>query len=595
MTGNKPNVIIGINPTHNSSAAIMVDGKIVAACQEERFSRLKNTQSLPIKSINYCLNEAGLKISDVTSVVIPAKGDMPFYISILEDSSIEKSSELVKLNDFFRFIRYRILHTGAYYFSGLSYLDYWMTLCLNHLIGPKFRKDYKNLLSLYCSIDPNIVKYVSHHEAHAAFSYYGSGFGKKNLKTLVFTADGGGGDLSATVWKARGSSMKLISKTPIYTSLAQMYMFTTFYLGLKPVEDEYKVMGLAPYANSQKVDRLLANILKFLTVDKKSLRFKSEKTTNIFHKEMQNLFGGQRFDVIAGAIQKFAEIRINEWISAAIARYKINSLTAGGGIFANVKINKKIAELDETDKIFFAPSPGDESNAIGACYWYFYETHPTVVPEPLDNLYLGPSSSYFDVLKTLRRAKREGFEVIHSKDINKLVAKRLSEGHIIARYFGRMEFGSRALGNRSILADPSNLEVKDELNRIIKSRDFWMPFAPSVIDKYSHKYLVNPKNLDSPYMMLAFETTPLAQIDLVAAIHPYDKSARAQIVTKEGNSDYYDLLMQFFKITGRYGLLNTSLNIHGEPVVCSTDDALSTLKRSGLKFLQLENYLIEKK
>ena len=594
MKNLKSSVILGINPTHNSSAAIMIDGKIVAAVGEERFLRVKNTQSLPVKSINYCLAQTGLRIGDISSVVIPAKGDMPFYLSILADSDIKKSGELSALNDIFRFLRYQVLHTAAYYFPNLGYLDYALSLFLNHLVGPQFRENYKKLLSDYCLIDPAKIAYVNHHEAHAAAAYFGSGFAKKNLKTLIFTADGGGGDLSATIYRAKGNKLRLISKTPIHTSLAQMYMFTTFHLGLKPVEDEYKVMGLAPYAPYQKVNELTSELLRFLNIDKKTLRFKSRATTNIFHKFMPDLYRGRRFDVIAGAIQKFAETRICEWVNLALLRYRISSLTAGGGIFANVKINQKIAEMEQVKNVFFAPSPGDETNSIGACYWHFSELYPDRIPEPLGNLYLGPSASDSEIEKVIVKAKKRGFRVSKPKSINETAARYLSEGKIVARFAGRLEFGARALGNRSILADASRPEVKDEINRVIKSRDFWMPFAPSILETYQDRYLVNPKKLESPYMMAAFETTDAGARDLAAAIHPYDKTARAQIVKKGDNPGYFDLLERFYKLTGRAGFLNTSFNLHGEPIVCTPQDALNTFSKSGLKFMQLEKFMIEK-
>lgn len=594
MRESKPTVILGINPTHNTSAAILVDDTIVAAVSEERFSRVKNHIGLPIKSVQYCLKEARITTKDITSVVVAGKDESPYYISILRDAKLSASKEIITFDRAFRFFRYEFLHRIIKIFPKLGFLDYYLSVFINRVVGSLVRAEYQKLLSQMCSIDPVKISFVGHHNAHMATGYFGSGFVKEGKTVLSFTLDGGGDGYSATVWKNISINSKLIAKTLMHKSIGYLYLYTTFYLGLKPVEDEYKVMGLAPYASSEKVQELYLKLCQFIRVNRSNLTFEGPINTNVFHLYLTKLYKSNRFDVISGAIQKLLEEKIVEWVSAAIFKYKATRVTTGGGVFANVKVNQRILQIKGVKKAFFAPSPGDESNAIGACWWEYTRIYKKRV-NPISTLYLGPSASSEDINTSIVQARSLGFKVSGHKDINKKIANLLAGGNLVARFAGRMEFGARALGNRSILADASRLEVKDEINKMIKSRDFWMPFAPTVLFESRDKYFINAKGADSPFMMVTFETTPLGRRDLAAAVHPYDKTARVQLLKQKDSPLYYDLLLKFSKLTGRFGVLNTSFNLHGEPIVCTPQDALLTFKKSGLKYMQIENHLFSKK
>ncbi|TDA32742.1 MAG: hypothetical protein DSO02_05025, partial [Hadesarchaea archaeon] len=305
-----------------------------------------------------------------------------------------------------------------------------------------------------------------------------------------------------------------------------------------------------------------------------------------------------RFDWIAGAIQRLTEEVLVEWVEKAIHKTGMRNVGVGGGVFLNVKANMEIMYRTPVTHFYICPSGGDESTAIGAAYWGYKilcgENAKTV---PIRDLYLGPSYSSQEVEEALRRwkLKEKGIKVEEIGDIEGEIAELLSKGKIVARFRGRMEFGARALGNRSILADPSNFDLVKELNEQIKQRDFWMPFAPTILSERQHDYLVNPKRIEAPYMVLAFRTTPLAWKELKAAIHPYDKTCRPQVLEKEWNESYYRLIKEFEKITGIGGVLNTSFNLHGEPIVCSPDDAIRTFLNSGLQYLALEDYLLSKR
>ncbi len=586
-------VILGINPSHNTSAAILVDGKIVAACQEERFSRKKNHIGLPLKSIDYCLQTAGVSINEIDWLTVAGRTHF-FYLSIIRDADLKQSNNLLKLDAVFRWFRYGFVHELAYRIPPLGLIDFLMEEILERTVKRLGRKKYKKLLVELLKVDPKKIVFIKHHEAHSAWSYFSSGFAGSKDSTLTFCLDGGGDGVVSSLWLGKGSKMKLIASTPWHKSLGYLYLYTTYYLGLKPIEDEYKVMGLAPYANSQKVEELTVKLRPFIKIDKRRLVFDSPINTNVFHKYLPSIYQRQRFDVISGAIQKLTEETIYEWVDIAVKRYKVGQITTGGGVFANVKCNKVILEIKNIKKVFFAPSPGDETNAMGACFWQYSQVY-SKLPEPLNDIYLGPQAFEIDIKNAIKQARQSGFKVTKLKKPSEVIARLLAEGNVIARVVGRMEFGARALGNRSILADPSHLEIKDEINKSIKSRDFWMPFAPVILSEHTSEYLKNSKGVESAYMMVAFETTPKGALDLAAAVHPYDKTARAQILTRDVNNDYYDMVKEFGRLTGRWGLLNTSFNLHGEPIVLTPEDALHTLENSDLKYLQIENYLIAKK
>lgn len=264
----------------------------------------------------------------------------------------------------------------------------------------------------------------------------------------------------------------------------------------------------------------------------------------------------------------------------------------------NVKANQKIAELKDVKSIYVIPSGGDESTALGAAY-YGYTMQTGLINgladiKPLKQLYLGGQFSDEEIKKVLEEKKKEGFKFKKFKDIEKEIARLLSEGQIVARFAGRMEFGARALGNRSILANPANLEVLTEINEQIKSRDFWMPFAPSVLEEDADAYFVNKKKIPAPYMMMTFDATERGKNELKAAMHQYDHTLRPQVVYQDWNPSYYKLIQEFKKLTGIGGILNTSFNLHGYPIVYSPQDAILVFLKSKLKYLALGSFLLSK-
>jgi carbamoyltransferase len=304
---------------------------------------------------------------------------------------------------------------------------------------------------------------------------------------------------------------------------------------------------------------------------------------------------GERFDNVAAALQFTTEQLTIQWIKNAIKKTGIKNIYTGGGVFMNVKLNKKIQEIKEIDHVAFMPSCGDESLPIGALY--HYAKSRGIKTYPFQDLYLGISYTDDEIHNFLKKNRYSNkYKIKKHNDIDHSLAKLLSKGDVVARFSWRCEWGARSLGNRAILAHPSFMESFYMVNDQIKSRDFWMPFAPSMLDSFASHYLENysSKKNEPLYMITAFDAKPKAIKDLKATIHHGDHTLRPQIVTKKSNPSYYRLIKEFSRLTGVGALLNTSMNLHGYPLVCSPEQALFTFENSNLKHLALGSYLISK-
>jgi carbamoyltransferase len=300
----------------------------------------------------------------------------------------------------------------------------------------------------------------------------------------------------------------------------------------------------------------------------------------------------ERFDSICGGLQDFTEDLVLRWIGTGIREAGIQRICLSGGVFMNVKLNKRIMELPEVRELFIMPSCGDESNPIGAAYLAYAE-HCREIGEtprctPLGDLYLGEE---FDEKVIRDELSRQGLEFQKEDRVESHVAELLENDRIVARFSGRAEWGARALGNRSILANPSRYANVQRINDAIKMRDFWMPFAATVLDSREKRYILNPKGIPSPYMILSYDTLPEAG-ELIAGIHPKDRTIRPQVLTEDFNPGYYRILEEFSRRTGIGGVLNTSFNLHGEPMVYHPADAIATFLNSGLDMLVLDRYVV---
>lgn len=351
-------------------------------------------------------------------------------------------------------------------------------------------------------------------------------------------------------------------------------------------------MGLAAY-NSYKYGKDAYNVYaETLQVDGLGFSYKHKPKDHFFY--FKEKLDGERFDAIAYGIQKRTEELLSEWISNGIKHTGVKNVIMSGGVAQNIKANQKICELPNLEKLYIPPGPSDESISIGAAFLDYESLKKITCENTISNAYIGLSFSEDEIKKAIDNHAKEDWNI--NKADNNKIAKHLANGDIIARFGAdQMEFGARALGNRSIVADPRNLQTLHKINKYVKMRDFWMPFAPSIIEERMHDYIENEKLIEGRFMAVGFNTTDLAKKEIPAGIHPFDKTARPQIVTKKDNPGYHSLIKAFEKVTGIGALLNTSFNIHGEPIVGRPSDAIDTFKRSGIQHLLLGDWLVSKK
>lgn len=568
--------ILGINDQHNASAALIEDGVVTAAVQEERLSRIKNHFCFPHGSIRWVLDYTGTRPEDVDAVAIATHEiTAPFHREQL-------------------LAHYERLHSPKTQIRRLLK----ETPAMNYV--QRKRREERLTEAREAGFPVERVTFVDHHTAHAAAAYHGSPW--KQEKVLVLTVDGEGDGLSASARIGQGGNLSApIAEISSKDSLGAIYSMITFIMGMVPLEHEYKLMGLAPYAPESGAERsyeAFKDVLRFEEPQGLGWR-RNRGVPDLFYsyRYFRERLRNHRFDWIAAGLQRFTEEHLVEWVRRAIRQTDIRLVALGGGVFMNVKANQLIYEMPEVDELFIFPSCGDETNSMGAA-WQLYAEHlqrtgsDRRVPA-IKDVYWCPPIDEAEIEKLLPALRAEGYQVERHDDIEQVVADLLVDGQVVARAKGRAAFGARALGNRSILADPTRKDVVRIINDMIKNRDFWMPFAPSMLAEESDDYVVNPKKMDAPYMIITFDTTERAE-DFPAGIQPYDRTARPQFVHRERNADYHRLIERFFERTGRAVLLNTSFNLHGHPIVNSAADAVSVLRNSGLRHLALNNWLITK-
>lgn len=589
-SGSAPNLILGVNDSHLATACLLRDGEIIGCTSEERFTRVKNQGAYPRQAIDLLLAQTGIKPGDLSAVALAGHEAMEsiwFERVTRDDDYIDEYLGLKKANPISRKVR----RVGK-------------KLNISSESSGKHRtpndKRFESIVN-HLGISKSKIHIVEHHTAHAAAAYYGSPFaGDRGGKVTVLTNDAAGDGVCAT-WNTAGTEgiRRLCASPSSAGSLGSFYGLLTLFLGMRQLEHEYKVMGLAPYAPDYgrlRSYEVIKEMIRFENGDPPRFRWKVRG--NRFRYMMENL-ARHRFDWVAAAGQERLEEMLLEWAKAGIEAAGEGKVALSGGVFMNVKANQKIAALEEVEDLFVLPSCGDESNAIGAAYWLRAQGTVDFRPgrcEPLGGLYLGRDITEEDVAAAIDRMEvRKNHIVRRFDDVEGEVARLLAKGSVVARVKGREEFGARALGNRSIVANPSDIRVVALINKMIKSRDFWMPFAPTILAERAEDYLINPKGLKSPYMMITFDSTPRGREDLISACHAYDGTMRPQILERGQNPEYYRLVEAFERLTGIGGVLNTSYNLHGDPIVSSPEDALRTFEASGLPHLALGQYIVSKR
>lgn len=580
--------IISVYYGHNASVAYLRNGRVLECISEERLNRIKNSIGFPNLSLKYVLEKYGKEIDYYvftqkysynfefikTHGLCPAKNDYQNEVAL-------RTSKTLLLQYFPKYWYKRKLKEYNKFLYGHELND----------------KGEKEMIAYFCSlleVSRDKLIFLDHHLSHAYSVLF---FNNRNRK-IIFTLDGEGDGYCATVSLFDGKELKNLSRVGMVHSLGYLFQEVTIFLGMKPNEHEFKVMGLAAYAERKKVMEVKKIFEKILWLNKKD-EFESKIPMSVVRSYLRDNLSYIRFDLIAGAIQMFTEEIVVEWMKRWILKTGYFDVGIGGGVFMNVKLNKQIVEIDEVKSLVVVPSASDESTVLGGCYYgykhYCKKNKTRMNIEEIENLYLGTEYTIrLDDLVNFIDSGDGTYSVKTPKNINLEVAKLLSEDKIVARFSGRMEFGARALGNRSILANPQNIGNINRINDLIKKRDFWMPFAATILSEDAERYIDNEKQSKSPFMAMAFKVKPVGQKDLIAAIHSRDKTIRPQLLEKGVNDDYRELILEFRRLTGIGGVLNTSFNLHGEPNVESSKDALQTFQKSGLEYLAIGQFLLSK-
>lgn len=590
--------LISIHDGHNASVAFMENGEVIFAIQEERLLRIKNAGGFPHKSLEYGLNKLKWEINEIEKFIFAGK-DTGIH-------SIHDIKEIFEKYDTF-FSPFSKRHTNIwenpknlkkifkskkYKFSNFKSNNKNFKYVVETDFNNSQLERIKPLKEL--GVNPRSICFLEHHLCHAAAVAYGMPL---QDKSLVITLDSWGDDLSGSVNIFENNKISRVHSISGNVSIARLYSLITYYLGLVPLEHEYKIMGMSPYAIDTKYAREIADTFHDLF----ELPVKGEidfKLKNDHHatKELGPWIFEKlrfcRFDHISAGIQLFVEEFITNWIKVLIEKFEIKNLGLSGGLFMNVKLNQRINELDEVDSIKVFPSCGDETNVFGALYYYFSLVNNTP-PSALRSFYFGSEIDESEIKKEVEKmgVKNPEIKVKKYNNIEREIAKLLSKNNVVARCKGRMEFGARALGNRSILAPANSANAVTEINKMIKKRDFWMPFAPAMIN--SGRYLKKKESVSS-YMMQTFDVKEEFQNELIAVCQQYDKTCRVQDVSIAQNKDYFTIIEEYEKLTGIGVIMNTSFNLHGYPIVNNAYDAIHVFMNSGLNYLALGDYLFSK-
>lgn len=563
-------IILGLNYYfHDSSACIVKDGKLIIALEEERLSREKHTYKFPEMSIDRCLKESNINADEIDAIAISIKPELDwvkkfFYIV----KNFPKSATLLK-------------YELKLYLDRKQQLNNWL------------KKTWPNNKTR-----PEI-HFIAHHLSHAAGSFYVSPY----ESAAILSIDGSGEWASSLLASGNGLDVTTLSEPTYFPhSLGSVYEAITQFCGFKPCHDEGKTMGLAPMGDASKFYDIAKNIISVnkqgnIKVDTSYFNFQYWKKNLLSHKFIQT-FGPPRKPSdkdfqnnhlnVAAAFQKVLEDTCLEMINILKQKTNEKYLVISGGVALNSVMNGRVVRESEFDDIYVMPAAGDNGTSIGAAYYVLHKIYAKPRNYVHDNPYVGTEYSNDEIKKIIDKCK---LKYEYHENIEKVTAKYLFDGEIICWFQGKMEIGPRALGNRSILANPATPEMKDKINAEVKHREAYRPFAPSATLECKDQFF--DLSVEAPFMLKVCNVLKEKR-EVLAAITHVDGSARLQTVNRNTNPRYHKLLSEFGTLSGIPVLLNTSFNVMGQPIVESPEQAIKCFYGTGLDKLVMGNYLISK-
>ncbi len=557
-------IILGVAFLSDASACILRDGKIVAAVSEERLNRKKLWHGVPRLAIAEALRIAGLTIDDVD--VIATHGDAPRTPDRAPFDRKEAAIVASKLDPETRKRQIQALRSRQAHEAGV--------------LGTRTPAYLAEIRAL-----GKPVETFGHHESHAATAFWGSGW----EDCLVLTADGWGEDGSGGLWRGDAGGVHRLTRNETIDSLGYFYGSVTKALGFVPHRHEGKVLGLAAYCTEPKS---MARIGAMVDVDTVNRRFVGRMENGLYMPRFENpaladyVKDFPREDV-SSAVQRTLEDVVCRLVGSLGTEAR--RIAVAGGIFANVKLNQRLAELPDVESVYVFPNMGDGGLSVGAA-WLCHFHRTNVRPAPIETMYLGAGPTDAEIGAYLAKA---GLPYRRSTGIHDEIAALLAKGEVVARCHGRMEFGPRALGHRSILCEATRPEINDWLNKRLKRSEF-MPFAPATLAEAAHEHYIglDKGTLSSAYMTMTFDCTPKMRAESPAAVH-VDGTARPQVLDPVRNADFHGIVSAYRARTGLASVINTSFNMHEEPIINGVDDAVRGFVASGLPYLAVGDFLVE--
>ena len=594
-------IILGISDTHDASAAIIKNGKILHAVSEERIQRVKSAGGFPRGAILQCLESTNLKLSDIDYVAVAGTRAVPVnmlgisstlsledYITIQEKIRKPKFYENKDVSFTSVFPDYKSKGETYYSIKDIPLKEYRQLSLKERKQISEYRLKF---IAKETKKEPSEIFFLDHHLCHIYYGYYASSF--RGEKVVAISLDGGGDGVyeSISIFDENSNHKRIYAAHEAI--LGPIYSMITLILRMKPNEHEFKVMGLAPYAKKYSKERTIEYLRKILTVD--GIKFIRDKKLKDFYFAVKEKLKFERFDGIAGGVQDWLEEKVSEWVINVLEQTKSKKLVFSGGVALNVKANQIISNLNAVEEMFIPPGSGDESLSIGACWALLDKLNISIsekrLIKPLENSYLGCNIKEGEIEKFVNHPIIKTKYALVDGNPNEIAANALANNELVAVCRGRMEFGPRSLGNRSLIANPSSKDTVEKINSSIKGRDFWMPFAPSILADKIASCSLNHNKVDLSYMTCTVNSKKAIRNNFIATIHSYDNTMRVHSVDFDKSPQYYNLIKAFFFKTGIPGVLNTSLNIHGKPIVMNPIDIINELLL--VTGVSIDNIIIE--